>query len=158
MWATGASPARTRPPRGFTLVELMAALAIAAVVLALVVPASVRMYDSMRYRDAVRETLTLLSTARYLAVTTGEAQDVEVTPRKRQLRLGDTTRTLPGSITLTVNSARELNRNDTGVIRFYPEGGTSGGGVDVQSDSGRGVSISVDWLMGGVTQQAYAVN
>lgn len=160
MWATGASRMQYRRTglhrSGFTLLELLAAMAIAAIVLAVAVPASVRMYDSMRYRDAVRETITLLATARYRAVTTGEAQDVEIIPRKRQLQLDDSSRTLPGNITLAVHSAKELNRNDTGVIRFYPEGGSSGGGVDLQSDRGRGVSIRVDWLMGGVTQQDYA--
>jgi general secretion pathway protein H len=143
--------------RGFTLVELMVALAIGALVVAVAVPASMRMYESFRYRAAVRDVVTLLATARYQALNRGEAQDVLVNPDKRWVRLNDTTETLPASLKLAVHSARELNREGVGVIRFYPEGGASGGGVDIETASGGGVSIEVDWLLGRVTQERYAV-
>jgi len=154
MWVTGAKTRQHR--RGFTLVELMAALAIAAVVLAVAVPASVRMYDTIRYREAVREVISMLATARYRAIASGLPQNVEVVPSERRLRFDDKTTVLPANVKMAVHSAKELNRGNTGVIRFYPEGGSSGGGVDIESDRGRGVSIRVDWLMGGVTQQTYA--
>ena len=54
--------------------------------------------------------------------------------------------------------AGELNRRDAGVIRFYPEGGSSGGGVDIEIPGRHGVSIQVDWLVGRVTQEAYALD
>lgn len=176
MWATGterpvfACRRRARryrmstfaaaPPvaiRGFTLLELLAAITVVGLVLAVTVPASVRFYDTVRYRQAVRDVVTMLGTARYAAVNTGRAQDVVIDPRSRRLRLNGNSTTLPAALNLVVHSARELNRQDQGVIRFYPEGGASGGGVDIERPGGSGVRISVDWLAGRVTQVPYAL-
>ncbi|TXS90074.1 pilus assembly FimT family protein [Parahaliea aestuarii] len=157
MWVTGVSTASTTSRRsGFTLLELVAALAIASIVVAVAVPASVRLYDSMRYREAVRDVIGLLVSARYRAITSGQPQNVEVVPRERLVRLGGQDVRLPEGFKLAVESASELNRQDTGIIRFYPEGGASGGGVDIESPRGRGISLRIDWLMGGVTQETYA--
>jgi general secretion pathway protein H len=68
--------ARGRKAFGFTLLELLAALAIAGLVLAVSVPASVRMYESMQYRQAVRDVITLFSSALYKAIQSGYAQSV----------------------------------------------------------------------------------
>jgi general secretion pathway protein H len=144
--------------RGFTLVELMVALAIGGLVLAVSVPASMRMYQSMQYRSAVRDVIAGLATARHLAITSGRPQDLEIDPRKKILRLGEKLWRLPEDMIITIHSAKELNYDDLGVIRFYPEGGASGGGVDIESPRGAGVKITVDWLMGQVSQTAYAVN
>ncbi len=152
MWATG-----NKPPTGFTLVELMVVLAIAGLVLAVAVPSSLRMYQSMQYRQAVKDVVTGLSTARHQALSTGRHQDVLISPRNRTLQLGERRWQLPRDMNLAVHTAAELNRDDLGVIRFYPEGGSSGGGVDVERPGGSGVRILVDWLMGGVRQEAYDI-
>ncbi|MBE9538067.1 MAG: prepilin-type N-terminal cleavage/methylation domain-containing protein [Proteobacteria bacterium] len=151
-------PQSVPPVRGFTLLELLAALAIAGLVLAVSVPASVRLYESMQYREAVRDVLTLFASARYTAITSGHAQDVEIHPASRELRLNNTVKQLPGDVRLSVDSARELNRGEVGIIRFYPEGGTSGGGVSIENANGSGVKITVDWLLGRVSQEKYGFN
>ncbi|MFT6052799.1 MAG: general secretion pathway protein H [Halioglobus sp.] len=143
------------PSRGFTLLELLAALAIAGLVLAVSVPASVRMYESMQYREAVRDLITLFASARYQAINSGFAQNVEVHPELGELRLNSTVKKVPDGVRLFVESASELNFNNVGIIRFYPEGGASGGSVDIQKSSGAGVKVSVDWLLGTVTQEPY---
>ena len=162
MWVTGTKPLLKRPKpasaRGFTLLELLAALAIAGLVLAVSVPASVRLYESMQYRGAVRDVVTLFASARYAAITSGRAQDVEIRPGARELRLNDTVKQLPGDVRLSVDSAKELNQGDVGIIRFYPEGGTSGGGVSVENANGSGVKVTVDWLLGRVSQEKYGFN
>jgi general secretion pathway protein H len=147
--------ARGRKAFGFTLLELLAALAIAGLVLAVSVPASVRMYESMQYRQAVRDVITLFSSARYKAIQSGYAQSVEIRPDKNELRLGNTVKQLPEGVRISVDSAGELSRENAGVIRFYPEGGTSGGSVKVETANGRGVKVAVDWLLGTVTQEKY---
>jgi general secretion pathway protein H len=147
--------ARGREAFGFTLLELLAALAIAGLVLAVSVPSSIRMYESMQYRQAVRDVITLFSSARYKAINSGYAQSVEIRPDKNELRLGSTIKQLPDGVRISVDSAGELNRDNAGVIRFYPEGGTSGGSVKVETANGRGVKVAVDWLLGTVTQEKY---
>jgi len=141
--------------RGFTLVELLVALAIAGLVLAVAVPAGFRFYDGMRTREAVRDVITLFATARQQAITSGEARDVLVWPEERRLVLGATERRLPGGLRVTVHGAAEVNRERAGVIRFYPEGGTSGGGVDITNPGSSTVAIGVDWLTGRVTQAVH---
>jgi general secretion pathway protein H len=163
MWVTGrpgvtSTPAggRASAHAGFSLLELMAALAIAGLVMALAVPSTMRMYDNISYRQAVRDVVTLFASARYEALHSGRAQTVEVNPEERSVTFAGTVHSLPGSVAMTVHSARELNRGRVGIIRFYPEGGASGGGVDIESASGAGVSITVDWLLGSVSQETYA--
>lgn len=141
--------------RGFTLVELLVALAIAGLVLAVAVPSGFRFYDGMRTREAVRDVVTLFATARQQAITSGEPRDVLVWPEERRLALGGTERRLPGGLQVTVHGAAEVNRDRAGVIRFYPEGGTSGGGVDIANPGSATVAIGVDWLTGRVTQSVH---
>ena len=141
--------------RGFTMIELIAAITIGAMMHALAVPASVKMYDTMQYRRAVKDAVTMLASARYKARDRGRAQDVRIKPDEREIQLNDATETLPGNLTVAVTSARELNQQGVGVIRFYPEGGSSGGGIDIERENGSGVRISVDWLIGRVFQERY---
>jgi general secretion pathway protein H len=144
--------------RGFTMLELMVAITIVALLLAVAVPASVRFYDSVQYRQAVRDVVTALASARYSAVNSGRAQDVVIDPAAGTIALNKELTRLPGGLKIAVHSAQELNRERQGVIRFYPEGGSSGGGIDLERGDGTGVSISVDWLVGRVSQEAYVVD
>ena len=58
-----ATPAHNPAGQGqsaFTLVELLVAIAIVGLLMAVTVPGSIRMYESMQYRQAVRDVLTTL--------------------------------------------------------------------------------------------------
>lgn len=145
--------AGTRPPfhGGFTLVEIVAAMSVVALVMAIGVPQSLTFYESQQYRAAIRETVTLLNSARHAAITKGEAQDVEISPDNHWVQFGDRRAQFDASIEVAVHSAKEVNRDSLGIIRFYPEGGASGGGVDIIRDTDQKVSISVDWLVGRVS-------
>jgi general secretion pathway protein H len=136
--------------------ELLVAITIAGMVLAVSVPATFRLYQSTQYRAAVRDVISALTAARNAAVNSGVAQDVAINPRALQLRHGGRVDTLPRQLRITVHAARELNAREWGVIRFYPAGGSSGGGIDIESPGGGGVRIAVDWLLGSVTQERYA--
>ena len=144
--------------RGFTLMEIMVAVAVAGLVLAVSVPAAARFYESMQYRAAVRDVVTLLSTARHRALQQGRVTDVRINPRARELSLDESVKQLPAPLGFTVSSAAELNNSGTAVIRFYPEGGSSGGEVNIDMPGRSGVRINVDWLIGGISQERYALN
>ena len=156
--ASAMVPKTSAGERGFTILELLVAISIVGLVLAVSVPASGRLYKTMQYREAVRDVVTLFASARYAAVSSGRAQDVKINPRTRELTLNDNVRRLPAALNIVVHSARELNDRDVGVIRFYPEGGASGGGVDIEIPERWGVRINVDWLIGRVSQEKYALN
>jgi general secretion pathway protein H len=140
------------------MIELLVAITIVGMLMMVAVPASMRFYQSIQYRQAVRDVITLLSSARYAAVNTGRAQDVIINPRTNELRLNEQRTQLPLEFNLVVTSASEINRRDEGVIRFYPEGGSSGGGLDIERPGADGVRISVDWLVGRVSHERYALN
>lgn len=150
--------ARRRPAQAFTLVELMVALAIAGLLMAVSVPMGMRFYDSMQYRESVRIVIAAFQASRQQAIETGKMQDVVIYPDSNKLSFVGKTRQLPDSINLVVESAADLGGNGGGVIRFYPEGGATGGDVELESPSGRGVRISVDWLTGKVAQETYEFN
>ncbi len=143
---------------GFTILELLIAISIVGMVMAVSVPASARFYQSIKYREAIKDVITTLASARYRAVNTGEAQDVSINPETNVMRFNTTHRQIPENLNVAVHSSRELNRDDEGVIRFYPEGGSSGGDIDLERPDGSGIKISIDWLMGRVTQETYAVD
>lgn len=130
-------------------------MTIVGLLLAVSVPGSAHLYHSMQYRAALRNVITTLAQARQEAIDRGRAQDVEFDTARRQIVLNDETLQLPESFQLGVTTAAEVNRQDAGVIRFYPEGGSTGGDIDIRTPTGRGVRITVDWLMGGVSQETY---
>lgn len=140
------------------MLEMLVAISIIGLLLAVTVPASARFYESMQYRQAVRDVITALASARYTAINSGRAQDVSVDPQGNRLGSNGEVTYLPEGFTVAVHSASELNRDNVGVIRFYPEGGSSGGGIDLEREDGSGVRISVDWLVGRVSQEAYAAD
>jgi len=140
---------------GFTLVEMLAAITIVGLVIAVSVPSTQRFYESMQYRQALRDVTAALSSARYQAINDGVASDAVIDPAHNTLQVGGDTLQLPGVLTLSLSTAREVNRGDKAVIRFYPEGGSSGGDIDIVRDTGAGSRISVDWLIGSVSLGEY---
>ena len=152
MRTSGTGSSRGEPrARGFTLLEVVVALAIVAVVLAVSVPAMQNFYESSQYRGAIGDVVSLLGSARHTAIRTGSDQDVFFYPRERRISSGRANKILPEGISLEVLGSAELNQDDAGVIRFYPDGGASGGYVNVASKNGTVVQVQVDWLLGRVS-------
>jgi general secretion pathway protein H len=135
---------------GFTLIEIVAAVTVVGLVLALAVPQSIRFYESVQFRASVREVITLLNAARYAAVAKGTAQDVVISPREKWVLFGDERVQFGEGVNVAAHSAKEVNRDGLGVIRFYHDGGASGGGIDISRNEAPVVKIAVDWLVGRV--------
>ncbi|GIR70771.1 MAG: hypothetical protein CM15mP74_20220 [Halieaceae bacterium] len=63
---------------------------------------------------------------------------------------------LPEALDITVVYAAEVSpKPGLAAIRFYPAGGSSGGEISVARPSGAGVHLTIDWLLGDVTQEAF---
>ncbi len=148
--------------RGFTLIELMVALGIAALLAGLATPMAVKMYANMQYRDAVRNLTGAATAARYQAINTGRAHDLLVAPESHRYSVqpaessldDERASTVSDALTLKMDVARQLvTERGVGVIRFYPDGTSTGGSITITRANGDGQRIRVDWLLGRVTHE-----
>jgi general secretion pathway protein H len=130
---------------------MLVAITIAAVVMGLSAPVMQRLYQSSQNSSAVNDLVTLLSSARYQAIRQGGQADVVINPEAREISLGQNVQPLPKNLHMEVLGSRELNREGAGVIRFYPDGGSSGGYVNLTFPNNNTVQVQVDWLLGRVT-------
>lgn len=139
---------------GFSLLELVVAFAVAALLIAVVAPGAYQFYESTRYRSAVGDLQAALATARYRAITRGQPVDLEIQPDSHRFRVdGRKYQSVTDKVTLSVIAAAELSPDgNTAVIRFYPDGSSSGGNLAIERTNG-GVVLDVDWLMGRVSQR-----
>ena len=63
---------------------------------------------------------------------------------------GTTPHALPAPLKFRVTVASiELAPQEVASIRFLPEGGATGGSVDILRPAGNGARLQVDWLSGG---------
>lgn len=136
---------------GFSLMELLVVLVIAAVLLGVSLPGTQRIYDSMQQRQLVRDVVRTFAAARHEAMYLGTHQDVVFDNDLRTLLYRDKRMRVPADVRIAFSGAAELGSQSRSVVRFYPEGGASGGDIDLSLAGGSGYRISVDWLLGGVT-------
>lgn len=142
---------RAVPSAGFSLLELVAVITIMALVLGVSAPAVQKLYQSSQYRGAISDVVSSLNAARYSAIREGRHRDILIYPAKREIELKNKTQRLPQSLQIEVLGSQQLNRDGAGVVRFYPDGGSSGGYVNIAHANGMAVQVQVDWLLGRVT-------
>ncbi|GMU47658.1 MAG: hypothetical protein AMXMBFR26_24400 [Porticoccaceae bacterium] len=156
MTAATAFPFRGLRGAGFTLLELLVAIAVAALLLTAVPPMLSRGYDAMAYRTAVRELMAGLKGARRAAMETGRSVAFVVDTAARRFGTEDALNgELPAALQVRLIVAdREIDSAERGAIRFYPDGGATGGSIQLLRPGGSGVRLRVDWLLGTVSQEA----
>ncbi|GHT83349.1 hypothetical protein AGMMS49543_10360 [Betaproteobacteria bacterium] len=142
--------------RGFTLIELVVAIAVAGFVLGASITAWPKLHQAMAYRSAVRGVFASMNTARGEALRSGQAAVFFVDLDQRNYGVGDKVLgDFSDALTLRYTLAeREVDARGRGQIRFSPDGGATGGSVEVLRGDGSGVRLRVDWLLGSVTQEA----
>jgi general secretion pathway protein H len=153
----GCAPAKPHL-RGFTLIELLVVLAIGALLVALVPPAFDRLRDVSQYRDTVRAMVVDLRQARQQAIAFGQVVNFRVDLAGRKYGIdGRPSKTLPESLEVktTVGKNEIADANQPATIAFMPEGGSSGGTIELVRQSGAGVRIRVDWLFGQISQEPH---
>jgi len=140
--------------RGFTLVELLVVLVIAALALALVGTSISRSIGGAEMRNAARKVAASLRYTRTHAILTKSEQVFLVDTEKRTFRAADReTQELPKGMNVELNTARsELTSETAGGIRFYPDGGSTGGNVRLEAN-GRVYQVNVAWLTGEASLQ-----
>lgn len=149
---------------GFTLLELVVVLVVLAALSSLIGPSLRSLYDAVQYQEAVRLLTSAVRNGRLDARSRGEAIDLIVDPGNNRFLLTANAntlavadyQTLSEELHIEVTYAAEVSPGgNLAAIRFYPSGGSSGGEIVIQRPSGAGTRLTVDWLLGGVSQQVF---
>ena len=139
--------------RGFTLLELLVALAILGLSLTLVPPIMGNAIERSRLKSATRQIAAGLKYSRSKAIVSQQevafTLDVEkktytVQDRKKQL-------SLPEKAKLKLITAKSEQLSEAkGMIRFFPDGSSTGGQVAL-NDAALEYRVDVNWLTGKVS-------
>ena len=131
---------------GFTLIELLLVLGIMALVLATVVGS--RPNDAAtRVAVAARAVAATVQLARAQAMSSNAETVFLVDAQRREFGLYSAMHPLPRGIIVAMTVAATERVRDSGGLRFYPDGQSSGGEI-VLSLNGRVSRIAVNWLTG----------
>lgn len=140
---------RTIAAAGFTLLELLVALTLVSLLLAIAVPALI-VPPGVELRSAADLVATGLRQARLTAIREQRpvALLLDVDARALQVEGGRRVRTLPRDVQLELYTAqREIVGARRGGIRFYPDGTSTGGRVMLTREGLR-TEVDVEWLTG----------
>lgn len=148
--ATGNKPSRSAGlSTGFTLVELLIVMAIAALVAAVALP-SLRSSPAVELKTAAQTVAAALRQTRVDAMSQGKTRALIVDTEARTLQpeAQDSHRTLDNDLGITLDTAEKEMLSDTrGGIRFWPDGSATGGRVTLAKSQLR-IRIDVEWLTG----------
>lgn len=138
--------------RGFSLVELIVVMVLIAVVAGIGAAAIGSGLPGQQLRGAARELAVELRFARAQAIATGREQTFEINVAdKRWTSAGKREGTLADELEIIATTARqEQPERETAVIRFFPEGASTGGRVVIKRGDAAW-RIDVGWLTGEVT-------
>lgn len=139
---------------GFTLVELLFVLAIISIMMALVGTSISRNISGAEMRTAASKLASSLRYTRTQAILTKSEQVFLVDTEARTYQAGTREpEQLPEEMKVELNTARsELTSETAGGIRFYPDGGSTGGNVRLEAN-GRIYRVNVAWLTGEASVQ-----
>ncbi len=151
----------SRRPAGFTLVELMVAFAIVALLLGTVPVMLGKALESVRYQTMVRDLIGDLRSARTQAMLSGRAVIFSVDIEEQTFGVnGKQVRRVPEGLRLgAILAETDAYKQGKGFIRFFPDGSATGGSIGVQRErTGQGVRLRVDWMLGRVSQEPLEVH
>jgi general secretion pathway protein H len=149
----GADGDAGRAQAGFTLLELMAVLALMALLMGLVLPGLVRSWEREKNRAALRELTAALRTARSEAVTRGRKVRLFLNLKTGRYRLEGSTRegTLTGMSLTDASLVWQNPEKSQGYIVFFGDGSSSGGKLGLVEPTGRRYLLEVEPITGKVS-------
>ena len=137
---------RATSSAGFTLVELLVVMGIMGLLLAAVVSVKPKT-ATVRVNVAARSVAATLQLARAQAMASNAETVVRFDPQNGQFGMDGSMHALPRGMTVVMIAAENEHRGDSGGMRFYPDGQSSGGEI-VLALEGRASRIAVNWLTG----------
>lgn len=137
---------------GFSLVELMVVMLIASMMFALVGVSISRSIEGAEIRNASREIVAGIRHTRGQAIIQRQQQVFHVdADAKTWTAAGREPVKIPEGLDITIDTARsELTGENAGGIRFYPDGASTGGSVELLANE-RTWKVEVSWLTGEVS-------
>ena len=139
--------------QGFSLVELLVVLVLAAMLSALALPLVSGVMDGVRMNGAAREVVAALRAARGKAAASQREVALSLNTRQATLAVAGAARRLDlpetAELSLVVARRERLSEHE-GAIRFYPDGSSTGGRVSLRHGA-RVTLIDVNWLTGKIT-------
>ena len=146
-------PNRQTHEAGFTLLEMIAALALVALAVSIVMPRLSASRQSLRLRTVAVEVASNMKIARSEAMKTNTDTVfvVDTTNRSYSAAGAVAQKQIPRDIAISFESqAAESSGPSRAGFRFRPDGTASGGSIKLQTGAST-TAISVDWLTGAVT-------
>jgi general secretion pathway protein H len=152
--------------RGFSLIELLVVLILLSLSVALVGPSLSRFSRTMELKGAAQKVSGILRNCRSEAVNKGKVYQVVFNPESREIRVhsvessteGDDkkedpipqkTYWLPEGIQMKGDPmTSSLSASELPPIEFYPNGGSNGGTILINSPDRPGYRIQVHFLTG----------
>jgi general secretion pathway protein H len=131
---------------GFTLVELLVVMGITGLIFAAVLSAKPRT-TATRMAAAARAVAATLQLARAQAMASNAEIVVRIDAERRQFGLPRSMHALPRGMSVAMTIAETERVGDSGAVRFYPDGQSSGGEIVLMLE-GRASRIAVNWLTG----------
>jgi len=137
---------------GFTLLELVVALAIAAMLFAVLLPTGAHQRQHAELANAARGVAEALKSTRTQAIMAGQPEAFTIDVQRALYRASGkaAVQPLPHDTQVALYTTQGETRGDTGAIRFFPDGSSTGGAVTL-GRGGERVDVKVDWLTGGVS-------
>lgn len=144
---------RCREVRGFTLLELMVVLAIAALIASITLPNLRLPGFATDAANAARQVASGLADARQAAIfSNAESRLIlDLENKTFSVDAGPAVR-LSGIENLTLLTAeRDILAENRGVIRFYPDGSAGGGEISIEDRTGAKAKLRINWLTGRIS-------
>lgn len=141
--------------KGFSLVELVVVLVLIGLSVSLVAPSLSRFSKRIELKAAAKKVSGVLRYCRSEAVNKGQIYQVFFDSDLREVRVqsmastGEKTYSLPDEIHIKeVKVAPPQYPSDLPTIEFYPNGGSNGGSIILDSQNRQGYRIKVNFLTG----------
>jgi general secretion pathway protein H len=137
---------------GFTLIELLVVLVIMAMAYTLAAPTLFAGVSGTELKASARQLAAGLRKARSEAITHRRETVMLVDVEGRNFQLSGDQRVyrLPKSVAVQLFTAQsELVSGNAGAVRFFPDGGSTGGRITVTSRD-RKYEVDINWLTGQV--------
>lgn len=137
---------------GFTLLELLVALAIMGFLLAAAMPLVGGGFQSVSVDAAARALATELRTMRRAAIENAGEIVLAVDPATLQYRVSTDNRVrhFPAGLKLSAGTTLGIRGENSVVFRFFRDGSASGGWM-ILAGKTRQYRIDIDWLSGRIT-------